>query len=98
MRRARHTGTPPSFRIEALSYSATRLVRLGRRKVAILFAPSEPGAPWKLYPHPDSFPGLSFEGLPAPLRPEFTDFANLDAVEAFLGIHATEQPETRLAA
>lgn len=75
-----------TYAIETLSYSPTRLVRLGRRKVAMLFAPAEPGAPWQLYPHPDAFPGLTFEGLPAPLRPEFMSFPDLAAVEEFLGL------------
>lgn len=73
--------------IETLSYSPTRIVRLGDEKVAILFPPVEPGAEWQLYPHPDTFPGLNFEGLPEPLRPEFLGFSDLPAVERFLGIH-----------
>ncbi len=75
-----------SYAIETLSYSPTRLVKLGRRKVAMLFQPAEAGAPWQLYPNPDAFPGLGFEGLPAPLRPEFMSFPDLAAVEVFLGI------------
>ncbi len=78
-----------SYAIETLSYSPTRLVKLGRRKVAMLFQPAEPGAPWQLYPNPDAFPGLGFEGLPAPLRPEFMSFPDLAAVEVFLGIRGT---------
>jgi hypothetical protein len=87
---ARTTGKPGHARhgwsIETLTYSATRIVRLGARKVAILFPPAEQGAAWQLYPHPDAFPGLNFEGLPAPLRPEFLAFPDLPAVERFLGI------------
>ena len=75
-----------TYAIETLSYSPTRLVRLGRRTVAMLFQPAEPGAPWQLYPHPDAFPGLNFDGLPAPLRPEFMSFPDLAAVEDFLGL------------
>ena len=77
------------YAIETLSYSPTRLVKLGRRKVAMLFQPAEAGAPWQLYPNPDAFPGLGFEGLPAPLRPEFMSFPDLAAVEIFLGIRGT---------
>ena len=58
-----------NWSIETLSYSPTRIVRLGEEKVAILFPPVEPGAEWQLYPHPDTFPGLNFDGLPEPLRP-----------------------------
>lgn len=76
------------YRIETLSYSSTRLVWLGDVKVAILFAPSEDGAPYHLYPHPSAFPTLGFQGLPAPLRPEFMAFPDLDAVRAFLGLDA----------
>ena len=76
--------------IETLSYSPTRIVRLGTEKVAILFPPVELGAEWQLYPHPDTFPGLNFEGLPEPLRPEFLGFTDLPAVERFLGIHDAE--------
>ncbi|MBE7249024.1 hypothetical protein ACLBX9_13370 [Methylobacterium sp. A49B] len=75
-----------SWSIETLSYSPTRIVRLGSEKVAILFPPVEPGAAWQLYPHPDAFPGLNFEGLPEPLRPEFLAFPDLPEVERFLGI------------
>ncbi len=75
-----------NWSIETLSYSPTRIVRLGTEKVAILFPPAEPGAGWQLYPHPDTFPGLNFEGLPAPLRPEFLAFPDLAEVERFLGI------------
>ena len=82
--------------IETLSYSATRIVRLGARKVAILFPPADPGADWQLYPHPDAFSGLNFDGLPAPLRPEFVAFGDLAAVEQFLGID--RQAPTALAA
>ncbi|SFM20767.1 hypothetical protein [Methylobacterium pseudosasicola] len=76
-----------NWSIETLSYSPTRIVRLGDEKVAILFPPVEPGAEWQLYPHPDTFPGLNFDGLPEPLRPEFLGFSDLPAVERFLGIH-----------
>ena len=79
-----------SWSIETLSYSPSRIVRLGDEKVAILFPPVEPGAVWQLYPHPDTFPGLNFEGLPAPLRPEFLAFADLPEVERFLGIGDVE--------
>ncbi|MGV7030185.1 hypothetical protein [Methylobacterium symbioticum] len=82
-----------TYVIETLSYSPTRLVRLGRRKVAMLFQPAEPGAPWQLYPHPDAFPGLTFEGLPAPLRPEFMSFSDLGAVEDFLGLRKAPKAE-----
>ncbi|SFI78870.1 hypothetical protein [Methylobacterium brachiatum] len=75
-----------NWSIETLSYSPTRIVRLGEEKVAILFPPVEPGAEWQLYPHPDTFPGLNFDGLPEPLRPEFLGFSDLPAVERFLGI------------
>jgi len=86
-----HTAT---YRIETLSYSSTRLVWLGDVKVAILFAPSEDGAPYHLYPHPAAFPTLGFQGLPAPLRPEFMAFPDLDAVRDFLGISAqASEPE-----
>ncbi|MDP4004284.1 hypothetical protein [Methylobacterium sp. NEAU K] len=80
-------GVNRGWSIETLSYSPTRIVRLGAEKVAILFPPVEPGAGWQLYPHPDTFPGLNFEGLPEPLRPEFLAFSDLPAVERFLGIH-----------
>ena len=50
----------------------------------------EPGAAWQLYPHPDTFPGLNFEGLPEPLRPEFLAFPDLPEVERFLGIRDAE--------
>jgi hypothetical protein len=81
-RRDAHQG----WSIETLSYSPSRIVRLGSEKVAILFPPVEPGAAWQLYPHPDTFPGLNFEGLPEPLRPEFLAFPDLAEVERFLGI------------
>ncbi|MCJ2052235.1 hypothetical protein [Methylobacterium sp. J-070] len=81
-RRDHHRG----WSIETLSYSPSRIVRLGAEKVAILFPPLEPGAAWQLYPHPDAFPGLNFEGLPEPLRPEFLAFPDLAEVERFLGI------------
>lgn len=80
-----------SYRIETLSYSSTRLVWLGDVKVAILFAPADEGAPYQLYPHPATFPTLTFEGLPAPLQPEFMSFPDLQAVEAFLGIESQEE-------
>lgn len=75
-----------AFEIEELSYSASRIVWQGGRKVAILFPPLDAGGSYLLYPHPITFPGLGFEGLPAPLRPEFMTFATLDDVHAFLGI------------
>jgi hypothetical protein len=76
--------------IETLSYSPSRIVRRGAEKVAILFPPLEPGGAWQLYPHPDTFPGLNFEGLPEPLRPEFLAFPDLAEVERFLGIGDAE--------
>ena len=85
-RRDSHHG----WSIETLSYSPTRIGRLGAEKVAILFPPVEPGAAWQLYPHPDTFPGLNFEGLPEPLRPEFLAFPDLPEVERFLGIRDAE--------
>lgn len=77
-----------AYTIETLSYSSTRLVRLGGRKVAILFPPLAAGGPDQLYPHPDTFRSLTFAGLPQPLRPEFMAFDSLEAVEAFLGIRS----------
>ena len=82
--------------IETLSYSPSRIVRLGDEKVAILFPPVEEGGAWQLYPHPDAFPGLNFEGLPAPLQPEFLAFPDLPEVERFLGIR--DEAPTALAA
>ncbi|GJE11777.1 MULTISPECIES: hypothetical protein [Methylobacterium] len=79
-----------NWSIETLSYSPTRIVRLGSEKVAILFPPVEPGSAWQLYPHPDTFPGLNFDGLPEPLRPEFLAFPDLPEVERFLGIREEE--------
>lgn len=79
-----------NWSIETLSYSPTRIVRLGSEKVAILFPPVEPGSAWQLYPHPDTFPGLNFDGLPEPLRPEFLAFPDLPEVERFLGIRNEE--------
>ena len=83
-------GRTAQYRIEALSYSSTRLVWLGDVKVAILFAPSEDGARYHLYPHPATFPTLGFLGLPAPLQPEFMAFPDVEAVRAFLGIAERE--------
>lgn len=82
--------------IETLSYSPSRIVRLGDEKVAILFPPVEEGGAWQLYPHPDTFPGLNFAGLPAPLQPEFLAFPDLPEVERFLGIR--DEAPTALAA
>ncbi|MCI9881428.1 hypothetical protein MTL_15410 [Methylobacterium goesingense] len=88
------TSKRAAYTIETLSYSSTRLVRLGGRKVAILFPPLDAGGPYQLYPHPDTFRSLTFAGLPAPLRPEFMAFDTLGAVEAFLGIRpAAPAPE-----
>lgn len=78
-----------AYTIETLSYSSTRLVRLGGRKVAILFPPLEAEGPYQLYLHPDTFRSLTFAGLPAPLRPEFMAFDSLAAVETFLDIRST---------
>jgi hypothetical protein len=85
-----------NWSIEALSYSPSRIVRLGDEKVAILFPPLEEGGAWQLYPHPETFPGLNFEGLPAPLQPEFLAFPDLPEVERFLGIR--DETPTALAA
>lgn len=78
-----------SFEIEELSYSASRIVWQGGRKVAILFPPLDEAGSYLLYPHPLTFPGLGFAGLPEPLRPEFMAFATLDEVRAFLGVADT---------
>ncbi|WP_336487775.1 hypothetical protein [Methylobacterium nigriterrae] len=75
-----------AYRIETLTYSTTSLVWLGTRKAAILFPPAHEGAPYQLYPHPDTYPGLTFAGLPAPLQPDFMPFASLDEVRVFLGL------------
>ncbi|MCJ2086893.1 hypothetical protein MKK88_12955 [Methylobacterium sp. E-005] len=88
--------TRRDWSIETLSYSPSRIVRLGDEKVAILFPPLDEGGAWQLYPHPDTFPGLNFEGLPAPLQPEFLAFSDLPEVERFLGIR--DEAPTALAA
>lgn len=80
------------YRIETLSYSSTSLVWLGSTKVAILFPPLHEGGDYLLYPHPDTFPSLTFSGLPAPLRPGFMAFTSFDKIRAFLGI---ESPAAR---
>lgn len=82
-----------TYSIETLSYSAMRVVWLDGRKVALLFQPMIPGEPWTIYPNPDAFPGLAFEGLPDPLKPQFMDFASLAAVEAYLGIQTAQEAE-----
>lgn len=89
-----------SYQIEFLSYSATSIVWLGDVKVAIVFPPLHDGGPYQIYPHPGTFPTLSFAGLPSPLRPEFMPFQNLDAVRAFLGMpsEAEERGPESLAA
>ncbi|GJD93673.1 hypothetical protein [Methylobacterium iners] len=74
------------YSIQALTYSNARIVWFRGVKAAILFPPLYAGGPYELYPHPETYPGLSFEGLPSPLRPEFMPFATLDDVYAFLGI------------
>ncbi len=87
----------PAFTIETLPYTSTRLVWLNGRKVAIVFPPIEPGGSYHLYPHPGTFRSLTFEGLPAPLRPGFTPFESLDALCAFLGIRSKARTRQALA-
>jgi hypothetical protein len=77
-----------NYSVEALSYSDCRIVWLGDVKAALLFPPLREGEDYVLYPHPATYPGLTFEGLPAPLRPEIMRFATLAAVYAFLGLPA----------
>lgn len=79
-----------SYRIESFSYSSASIVWLGDIKAALLFGPPHEGEPYMLYPHPDTYPTLTFKGLPAPLRPEFMRFPTLEAVQAFLGIGRDE--------
>lgn len=73
-----------AYRIEHLhaDYSA---VFHGETKVGIIF-PARGDDELALYPNPAAFPDLTFTGLPAPMEPRFMTFANLSAVEAFLGI------------
>ena len=78
--------------IELLSYSSTSLVWIGSTKVAILFPPLHEEGDYLLYPHPDTYRGLTFPGLPAPLRPGFMAFTSFDEVQAFLAI---ESPAAR---
>lgn len=89
-----------SYEIEVLSYSSTCIVWLGDVKAALLFPPAHDGGAYQVYPHPGTYPTLSFDGLPAPLRPEFMSFPNLDAVRAFLGMpsEAEERAPESLAA
>ncbi|AWN42983.1 hypothetical protein [Methylobacterium durans] len=86
-----------SYAIEPLGQGATHLVRHGGTKAAILFAPMGPGEPYQLYPHPDTYRSLTFEGLPAPLRPEFMAFPTLEAVRAFLGLAVSEPDHAEMA-
>jgi hypothetical protein len=60
----------------------------GEQKVAIIF-PADNDGKLALYPNPDAFPGLMFEGRPAALRPEFEPFESLEAIAERFGI----QPE-----
>lgn len=77
-----------AYSIQMLTYSKSQIVWFRGRKAAILFPPLYNGGPYELYPHPETYPGLNFDGLPSPLRPEFMPFATLDDVNAFLGIPA----------
>ena len=86
------------FAIEALSYSSSLIVWHGRDKAAILFPPADGAGEWSLYPHPGTYPGLGFEGLPKPLRPDFMRFDSLGAVYAFLGLAQPAAPTEALAA
>ena len=88
------------FAIETLSYSSSLIVWHGRSKAAILFPPAEAGGGWSLYPHPGTYPGLGFEGLPKPLRPDFMRFDSLASVHDFLGLPrpASDEARTALAA
>lgn len=58
-------------------------------KVGIVF-PARGDQALSLYPNPAVFPDLAFTGLPAPMRPEFMTFPDMDALKAFLGIQELE--------
>ncbi|MER2263659.1 hypothetical protein [Methylobacterium oxalidis] len=96
MRRKTTYAVETTYAIEP-GHGSTSLVRHGGTKAAILFAPMAPGEPYQLYPHPDTYGSLTFEGLPAPLRPEFMAFPDLDAVRAFLGIPLAEPDHAEMA-
>jgi hypothetical protein len=54
-------------------------------KVGIVF-PARGDQALSLYPNPAVFPDLAFTGLPAPMRPEFMTFPDMDALRSFLGV------------
>ena len=59
-------------------------------KVGIVF-PARGDQALSLYPNPAVFPDLAFTGLPAPMRPEFMTFPDMDALRSFLGVEAMEE-------
>ena len=59
----------------------------GTTKAAIIYPAGEDGR-LAVYPNPDSYPGLRFRGLPAPLKPEFEFFDSLEQIAERLGIPA----------
>lgn len=58
-------------------------------KVGIVF-PARGDQALSLYPNPAVFPDLAFTGLPAPMRPEFMTFPDMDALKDFLGVEREE--------
>jgi hypothetical protein len=65
------------------------LVMRGSTKVAIVFPDSSDR--FLVYPHPDTYPGLTFEGLPKPFLPEWMTFGSIVEVERFLGIEQEKE-------
>lgn len=61
----------------------------GETKAAIIY-PADDAGRLAVYPNPDAFPGLMFDGLPAPLKPAFEPFDSLEAIADRFGIPAHE--------
>lgn len=72
-----------SYRLEQINPDY-HLVMRGSVKVAIVFPDSTDR--FLIYPHPETFPGLNFDGLPAPLLPAWMTFGSLREIEQFLDI------------
>lgn len=57
----------------------------GETKAAIIY-PADGDGRLAVYPNPDAYPGLTFAGLPAPIKPAFEPFDSPQQIAERFGI------------
>jgi hypothetical protein len=80
----------PAFELRPVMGSDCLEILADGVRAAVVYPPDETGRV-AVYPWPRTYTTLTFEGLPAPLKPEWDFHPSLESVRAMLGLQTTRE-------